>query len=50
MSFLSRLRIGQRLTLSYTLLILLLIVIGAYGAHNAGRLSTTWTRPPIPAW
>lgn len=39
MSFLSRLRIGQRLTLSYTLLILLLIVIGAYGAHNAGRLS-----------
>ena len=39
MSFLSRLRIGQRLTLSYTLLILLLIVIGAYGAHNASRLS-----------
>ncbi|WAC73316.1 methyl-accepting chemotaxis protein [Roseateles sp. SL47] len=39
MSFLSRLRIGQRLTLSYTLLILLLIVIGAYGAHNSSRLS-----------
>ncbi|ALV05413.1 methyl-accepting chemotaxis protein [Roseateles depolymerans] len=39
MSFLSRLRIGQRLTLSYALLILLLIVIGAYGAHNSSRLS-----------
>ena len=39
MSFLSRLRIGQRLTLSYALLILLLIVIGAFGAHNASRLS-----------
>jgi methyl-accepting chemotaxis protein len=39
MSFLSRLRIGQRLTLSYALLILLLVVIGAFGAHNASRLS-----------
>ena len=43
MSFLSRLRIGQRLTLSYALLILLLIVIGAFGAHNASRLSNDLT-------
>ncbi|KAI1694019.1 four helix bundle sensory module for signal transduction domain-containing protein [Ditylenchus destructor] len=43
MSFLSRLRIGQRLTLSYALLILLLVVIGAFGAHNASRLSNDLT-------
>jgi len=39
MLFLSRLRIGQRLSLSYALLILLLIVIGAYGAGNANVLA-----------
>ncbi|MCH7343234.1 methyl-accepting chemotaxis protein [Pelomonas sp. CA6] len=39
MTFLSGLRIGQRLALSYALLILLLIVIGAYGAQNASRLA-----------
>jgi len=39
MKLLSQLRIGQRLALSYTLLILLLIVIGSYGAYSANRLS-----------
>ncbi|WIT09766.1 methyl-accepting chemotaxis protein [Paucibacter sediminis] len=39
MKLLSQLRIGQRLALSYTLLILLLIAIGSYGAYSANRLS-----------
>ncbi|MFG6448987.1 methyl-accepting chemotaxis protein [Roseateles sp. BYS180W] len=40
MGLLSRLRIAQRLALSYGLLILLIICIGAYGAHNANQLSS----------
>ena len=39
MQFLSHLRIGQRLAVSYALLILLLMAIGAYGAANANRLA-----------
>ncbi|MDL5033064.1 methyl-accepting chemotaxis protein [Pelomonas sp. APW6] len=39
MSFLTSLRISQRLSLSYLLLIVLLVIIGAYGANNANRLS-----------
>ena len=39
MSFLTSLRISQRLSLSYALLIVLLVVIGAYGANSANRLS-----------
>ncbi len=39
MGFLSQLRIGARLWASHGLLILLLIVIGAYGATTAGRLA-----------
>src|SRR5574343_1154934 len=39
MQFLSHLRIGQRLAVSYALLILLLLAIGAYGAANANHLA-----------
>ncbi len=39
MNFLTQLRIGQRLAVSFGLLILLLIGIGVYGAMNANRLS-----------
>ena len=39
MRFLSQLRISQRLALSYALLVLLLIAIGSFGAHNASRLA-----------
>jgi methyl-accepting chemotaxis protein len=39
MSFLSKLRISQRLAVSYTLLVLLLVAIGSFGAHNASRLA-----------
>ncbi len=39
MQFLSHLRIGQRLAVSYALLILLLMAIGAYGAANANHLA-----------
>jgi len=39
MGFLSQLRIGHRLWLSHGLLIVLLIVIGAYGATTAGHLA-----------
>ncbi len=39
MKFLSRLRISQRLALSYTLLVVLLIAIGSFGAYNARRLA-----------
>ncbi|MDT9000484.1 methyl-accepting chemotaxis protein [Paucibacter sp. APW11] len=39
MSLLTRLRISQRLALSYGLLIVLLIIIGSYGASSANRLS-----------
>jgi methyl-accepting chemotaxis protein len=40
MNFLSKLRISQRLALSYGLLIVLLIIIGSYGAYSASRLAT----------
>ena len=39
MSFLSKLRISQRLALSYSLLVLLLVAIGGFGAHNASQLA-----------
>ena len=39
MQFLSHMRIGQRLAVSYALLILLLMAIGAYGAANANHLA-----------
>ncbi|WP_458232173.1 methyl-accepting chemotaxis protein [Roseateles sp. P5_E8] len=39
MNFLTQLRIGQRLAVSFGLLILLLIAIGVYGATNANRLA-----------
>ena len=39
MGFLSQLRIGARLWLSHGLLIVLLVVIGAYGAKTAGHLA-----------
>ncbi len=39
MGFLSQLRIGSRLWVSHGLLILMLIVIGAYGARTAGVLA-----------
>ena len=39
MNLLTQLRIGQRLAVSYGLLILLLIAIGSYGASNASRLA-----------
>jgi methyl-accepting chemotaxis protein len=39
MNLLTQLRISHRLAVSYGLLILLLIAIGAYGASNAGRLA-----------
>ncbi|PZP32043.1 MAG: methyl-accepting chemotaxis protein [Roseateles depolymerans] len=39
MNFLTQLRIGQRLTVSFGLLIVLLIAIGFYGASNANRLA-----------
>ena len=39
MKLLTQLRISHRLAVSYGLLIILLIAIGAYGASNAGRLA-----------
>ncbi|WP_422011968.1 methyl-accepting chemotaxis protein [Roseateles sp.] len=39
MNFLTQLRIGQRLAVSFGLLILLLVGIGIYGASNANRLA-----------
>ncbi|WP_397534321.1 methyl-accepting chemotaxis protein [Roseateles sp.] len=39
MKLLSKLRISQRLAVSYTLLVLLLIAIGVFGAFNANRLA-----------
>ena len=39
MKFLTQLRISQRLAVSYALLVLLLIAIGAFGAQNASRLA-----------
>jgi methyl-accepting chemotaxis protein len=39
MGFLSQFRIGPRLWLSHGMLIVLLVVIGAYGAMTAGRLA-----------
>ncbi|MDY0743153.1 methyl-accepting chemotaxis protein [Paucibacter sp. R3-3] len=39
MNLLTQLRINHRLAVSYGLLILLLIVIGSYGASNASRLA-----------
>jgi len=39
MSLLSKLRISQRLSLSYAVLIVLLIIIGSYGAYSANRLA-----------
>jgi len=39
MSLLTQLRISQRLALSYGLLIVLLVIIGSYGAYSANRLS-----------
>ena len=39
MDFLSKLRISQRLALSYGLLIILLTIIGGYGAYSANRLA-----------
>ncbi|WP_165794437.1 MULTISPECIES: methyl-accepting chemotaxis protein [Roseateles] len=39
MSLLSKLRISQRLGLSYAVLIVLLIIIGSYGAYSANRLA-----------
>ncbi|RZI96236.1 MAG: HAMP domain-containing protein, partial [Rubrivivax sp.] len=39
MNFLTQLRIGQRLAVSFGLLILLLIAIGIFGASNANRLA-----------
>jgi methyl-accepting chemotaxis protein len=39
MNFLSKLRISQRLALSYGLLIILLTIIGGYGAYSANRLA-----------
>ncbi len=39
MTFLTKLRISQRLAVSYALLVLLLIAIGSYGAGNANRLA-----------
>src|SRR6218665_1279717 len=39
MNLLTQLRISHRLAVSYGLLILLLIAIGAYGAGNASRLA-----------
>ncbi|MDM4766461.1 methyl-accepting chemotaxis protein [Pelomonas sp. SE-A7] len=39
MNLLAKLSISRRLALSYFLLIVLLVVIGTYGASNAGRLS-----------
>ncbi|MDI4632762.1 MCP four helix bundle domain-containing protein [Pelomonas sp. V22] len=44
MNLLTKLRISQRLALSYGLLILLLIVIGAYGASNSNRLANDLNR------
>ncbi|MBI3347867.1 MAG: MCP four helix bundle domain-containing protein [Burkholderiales bacterium] len=39
MNFLTQLRIGQRLAVSFGLLIVLLVGIGIYGASNANRLA-----------
>jgi methyl-accepting chemotaxis protein len=39
MNFLTQLRIGHRLAVSFGLLILLLVGIGVYGASNANRLA-----------
>ncbi len=39
MNFLTQLRIGHRLFVSFGLLILLLVAIGVYGASNASRLA-----------
>ncbi|MEO6279827.1 methyl-accepting chemotaxis protein [Roseateles sp.] len=39
MNFLTQLRIGQRLAVSFGLLIVLLIAIGFFGANNASRLA-----------
>ncbi|TXI22936.1 MAG: HAMP domain-containing protein [Roseateles sp.] len=39
MNFLNQLRIGQRLAVSFGLLVVLLVAIGVYGATNAKRLA-----------
>ena len=39
MNFLTQLRIGQRLAVSFGLLIVLLVAIGIFGATNANRLA-----------
>jgi methyl-accepting chemotaxis protein len=39
MNFLTQLRIGPRLYVSFGLLIVLLVAIGSYGASNANRLA-----------
>jgi methyl-accepting chemotaxis protein len=39
MGFLNRMRIGRRLALSYGVLVVLLIIIGSYGATSANRLA-----------
>ena len=39
MNFLTQLRIGQRLFVSFGLLIVLLVAIGVFGASNANRLA-----------
>ncbi|WP_374435742.1 methyl-accepting chemotaxis protein [Inhella sp.] len=44
MSFLNQMRISWRLALSFGLLILLLIVIGGFGANSASRLSKSLDR------
>ncbi len=44
MNFLTQLRIGQRLAVSFGLLILLLVAIGVFGASNANRLSNDLDR------
>lgn len=44
MNFLTQLRIGQRLFVSFGLLILLLVAIGIFGASNAKRLANDLDR------